>query len=846
MKTIASQVVHVRAVTRAQHVGFGLPCKKGLVKSPEAVRLVQDGNVLDAFCQDRGRWPDGSIRWLWCEALVSHDGHIDLAQAESSVQLGADLVGSLRSELQKPALDAPAFLHLASTNLTEVPVRLGVRIKFKGEQQYQVPGNLKLKARNAGGNQTLDVTGAFPWAGKRLEFAASILFCIASGQMNLSIRLHNPEAAVHPDGCWDLGDAASAYIDDFVLTFDWPDSRCTLTVADAVLGATISTEQQFMLTQSASGGEHWQSPIHWDANRELTVKSNGYTLVDAAGLNQSGLRAQPRLLYSNSAAAIAVELLHFWENFPITVDSEHGQTQWHLFPQATELQGGESKTWQFRLALPTDSVSTISAGSLDQLWSARIRYNVDYLNQSGVLPHLQLDSGQRAFADLIDIGIDATEGFKAKRERIDVYGWRNFGDLYADHETHGLPPQPYFISLYNNQYDPLMGMTLQYLQSGDDRWLELFEPLNRHLQDIDIYDTEKDKAEYNGGLFWHTNHYLPAETCSHRSYSKHHTAVYDNFSAGGGPGGQHCYTTGLMLQYHLFGDLGAGQRVTQLSRWVRRFYNGNGTLLDRSFRFLTIDLKAAGFCNIGNKAPGFRYPLDRGTGNYLVALLDAFEVTQDSALMDEVAFVIRNTCHPAEDLSTRNLLDVENAWFYTVFLQAVARFLFLKNSFGQQDADFAYARACLLNFARWMRDNERFYLDRPEILEFPNDTWCAQDLRKATIYAAAASLEPDAESRRAYLTARDNVVDYVRNRLNTSVERGYARILALLMQTSATVMQSEPVLLTSPITLQQEFGPVPTHNPVALAKTYLIDMLKLLTRLSISNEWLWFKQRFLK
>jgi hypothetical protein len=43
-----------------------------------------------------------------------------------------------------------------------------------------------------------------------------------------------------------------------------------------------------------------------------------------------------------------------------------------------------------------------------------------------------------------------------------------------------------------------------------------------------------------------------------------------------------------------------------------------------------------------------------------------------------------------------------------------------------------------LTYARWMRDHERPYLDHPDTLEFPNETWAAQDLRKAAVLEGAA------------------------------------------------------------------------------------------------------------
>ncbi|MFN7978437.1 MAG: hypothetical protein U0P30_09890 [Vicinamibacterales bacterium] len=41
-----------------------------------------------------------------------------------------------------------------------------------------------------------------------------------------------------------------------------------------------------------------------------------------------------------------------------------------------------------------------------------------------------------------------------------------------------------------------------------------------------------------------------------------------------------------------------------------------------------------------------------------------------------------------------------------------------------------------------MATHEYFYLDKPEVLEFPTETWAAQDLRKAEVFDLAAYHAP--------------------------------------------------------------------------------------------------------
>ncbi len=60
---------------------------------------------------------------------------------------------------------------------------------------------------------------------------------------------------------------------------------------------------------------------------------------------------------------------------------------------------------------------------------------------------------------------------------------------------------------------------------------------------------------------------------------------------------------------------------------------------------------------------------------------------------------------------------------------------------------YAYARASLLHYARWMAEHEYPYLEKPEILEYPTETWAAQDMRKSEIFDYAARHTTGAERR---------------------------------------------------------------------------------------------------
>ena len=129
----------------------------------------------------------------------------------------------------------------------------------------------------------------------------------------------------------------------------------------------------------------------------------------------------------------------------------------------------------------------------------------------------------------------------------------------------------------------------------------------------------------------------------------------------------------------------------------------------------------------------------RGCGNSVNALLDAWLATGSRRYLDKAEALIRRCIHPADDVAARDLLNVEERWSYTVFLSSLARYLDLKAEAGELDFMYAYARASLLRYARWMVEHEVPYFDHPEKLEFPTETWAAQEFRKANVLRLAAA-----------------------------------------------------------------------------------------------------------
>ena len=291
------------------------------------------------------------------------------------------------------------------------------------------------------------------------------------------------------------------------------------------------------------------------------------------------------------------------------------------------------------------------------------------------------------------------------------------------------------------------------------------DELARHVRDIDVYHTSEDKSAYNNGLFWHTQHYMDAGLSTHRTYP--------SGSGGGGPSAEHNYPTGLMLHYFMTGEPASRDAAIGLGRWVIDMDDGRRS----PFRWL-----ASGPTGLVSATGSLTYHgPGRAPGNSIVACLVAHRLTGERQFMAKVEELIRRCIHPADDIEGRNLLDVERRWYYTVFLQALGLYLAEKAERGENDETYAYAQASLIRYARWMADHERPYLSRPEVLDYPTETWAAQDLRKAEVFWWAAGHSADADRRRFMERGEFFFVDAV-SRLTAFPTRHFTRPLILALR----------------------------------------------------------------
>lgn len=769
---------------RGEPVTCGIPWPRGVLRDPAPLALHSPaGVVVPLQTRVLDRWPDGSVRWLLLDWLADVRG-----EAVYRLVAGAEPAPTP----ERLVLTAGRGSLRIATGATTFQILEGLPFPFQSVVQHGVTAlATSFRIEEASGKRwecfverctveeagpiraCVHVEGVFArgWRRHPLQLFARLHFFTGSPVVRFEVTLRNPRRAAHPGGQWDLGDPGSLYLREAVLRVAFPDlsAPCSLQCSPEVDAPLDRHAMPLEIYQDSSGGANWDSTNHVNRHHVVPNTFRGYRLR-AEGQERRGLRATPLVVLERGDDVLAVTMPYFWQNFPKAVEATADDLVLSLFPRqyadVHEIQGGEQKTHRFFLAFGRDPVTEVPLA-----WArspARAAAAPDWYCSTGAIPFLtpRADDRNTDYLRLVDAAIEGDDTFTHKREVVDEYGWRHFGDIYGDHEAvRHAGPKP-LVSHYNNQYDPLAGFAYQFLRSGDGRWWTQMEELAAHVRDIDVYHTDQDKSAYNHGLFWHTYHYVDADTATHRSYPRAAKLC------GGGPGGEQNYTTGLMLHYFLTGDALSRETALELARWVITMDDGNRTV----FRWL-----ARGPTGLASStaSPLYHGP-GRGAGNSVNALVDGYRLTGDPAFLAKAEELIRRCVHPEDDIAARNLHDAERRWSYTVFFQALAKYLHDKAERGELDLLYAYARASLLHYARWMADHEYPLLTRPEILQYPTETWAAQDMRKSEVFKYAA-LHADGEERSRFLERSDFFFRYVTQTLQTMKTRTLARPVILLL-----------------------------------------------------------------
>lgn len=757
LDSVALLLEETRGLAREQEpVTLGVPLPRGAVAAPEALALADPaGRPCPLQAQALGHWPDRSVKWALLDfqaslapfAAAAYQLHWregapagPLPAQPVTLSAGPHTVivdtGAAAFMVDRHLFRPFAGIRVGDQEVLDKEASRVVLTDERGDACLPHIRELRVEARGPL-RATIRMEGVFraPGGADLAEFTGRVSLYAGRRLAQVRLTLRNPRAAQHPGGLWDLGDTGSLCFHDLSLQARLlhrgpTELAWTLDLAHPPVPGPI---RRLEIYQDSSGGQYWYSTNHVNRENRVPLSFPGYRVLTERGALgvQEGRRATPQVAVRDAAVGLALTVPRFWQNFPKALEIRDEACIARLFPAQAltpfELQGGEQKTHTVVLEVEAGGRAADLRWAHDPLLA---RVPPEWWEATQAIPYLTpLAKDPNAdLLELVKIAVAGPRPFVERREIIDEYGWRNFGDLYADHEAVGHEGDRPLVSHYNNQYDVIQGLLVWYARSGDPRWWELCDDLARHVVDIDLYHTKRDRPAFNGGLFWHTEHYTDAGTATHRAYSRRTTGGAHAWQRGGGPSCEHNYTTGLLHYYYLTGDPLAREAVLGLADWVLAMDDG------RRNRWGVLDARPTGLASEtvdrSYHGPG------RGPGNSINACLDAYALTQEARYLEKAEELIRRCIHPADDIAARNLPDVELRWSYLVFLQVLGKYLDVKAE--QPDRMYAYAKASLLHYAAWMLEHEVPYTTILERVKIPTETWAAQDIRKVNVLHFAA------------------------------------------------------------------------------------------------------------
>jgi hypothetical protein len=796
-------------------VSIGIPFPKGAIRDPSSL-IVSTGNKEPiAFAtQILGKWSDGSLKWILTDLQISmsplEEKTVDIKSNLETNQnkgwewdldiedTGREFIvrtGKAEFHVDRATLGPLKQVILENSSIIDLDQSRLVLTGDKGDRREAYVDRSFVESFNSL-KGTLYFDGHFSSIkAKRmydLQFKCRVTFWASHSYASVEVTLLNPDAAKHPGGLWDLGDPGSRFFKELGLELIIGGNDSHSVKYCAAPGDKIKESESILIYQDSSGGESWKSRNHVNHLGRVPLSFRGYRTYQGEELIDEGLRATPIISISNGKVGVTGNLRNFWQNFPSSLEAKRNHLKFGIFPGSFrdlfELQGGEQKTRKIWL--------DFNPGDGEPSSLAWVHYPLvphvltEWYCQAGVFPYLIPESKipkQFPFMEAYEIMQNAVNGestFFDRREIIDEYGWRNFGDLYADHENELYQGEKPVISHYNNQYDLINSFLKEFVRTGEEGWFRLAEELACHVSDIDIYHTEKDRYEYNNGLFWHTDHYTDAATSTHRSFSEKTKILKGLKDYGGGPSYAHVYSRGLLNYYYMTGDVRAKEAVLDLARFVMNGINGPNEPMGL-FRAAVKENRSwikqkrsvqNPICYGLLEGPG------RDSGNALGVLLDAYTLTGEKKYLFEAEELIRHCIHPRDDLSKRKLSDVNARWMYTIFLQALGKYLEIKYEVLEMDYMYFYAKGSLLHYAKWMLENEVPFLSIREQLDYPNfATRAATDTRKAHVLMLAAFYSGGGLKEEFIKKAQFFFENSIRDLLSLET-RTLTRPLAILMQ----------------------------------------------------------------
>ncbi|HYF51038.1 MAG TPA: hypothetical protein VEJ63_16615 [Planctomycetota bacterium] len=749
-------------------VRVGVPVPRGVLKGRVSARRPDSAVQAEVLAH----WGDDSAKWVLLDLTASCGAY---GNARIEVDLAGD--GGSASPVPNQSVKATQYNNnllsfalktatpfLSDLKLAGASLNAGLEVNLVTTDGKSVtPAAESIEVESAGPTrQVWRLKFQLP-AGLERPLVADVRVTACAGFPALLIEttLTNPNPSVREVlGRWPLGSKGAAYLKSFGLRLTNAASTSNTYTAD-LDDVFVTADKPIRIEQESSGGLHWDIRTHIDRHGNIPQRHCGYRILSGAETLRAGFRAEAFLEMKSSGAKLGVGIHDFWQNFPVALDSS-GAIEFFssTFGKGEhELQGGEAKTWSALISLlPADATPEQSrrmqAACIAPLTALPA---VELLERSrAVCPVVRRDDERRPSVERAAIAMirDPRTNAFTQREMIDEYGWRNYGDLWADNERgcKGAPreSQP-LISHYNQEYDWGFGMLLQSLRNaGVDNmaaadFLKLAAAALRHEADIDTYhcwtrETVQDGV-YCGGHYTHTAHGVEPGDGSHRGSptDKYWANANWPWGRGGGPESGHFHTRGQWLLYYLTGS--------------RRHLD---SAIERT-ECVAYKLETNKFHQCDNAG--------RDSGHNLQVLLDAWQGTGDDRYLRLAGKVVEFSCFAKTYEAVLDKNPGCGDFSNSIHLREYVRFLEALADRGQRDSTLwkqtldstvayldAVAKLAFVDAEHGLADTRANGQRAKTIPPRSKDHWniIPQNGWFADVFAHAAEYVPDAERRERY------------------------------------------------------------------------------------------------
>ena len=468
-------------------VSIGVPLPMGACAQPESLELVAGRRLLPAQFQARGRWPDGSLKWVLVD--FHGDGSRDLR---------------LRSRIQAALPpDRRGFAHDAAGGLI---LDTGVlRLTFDRPAHQVWPTIEAIKDAQARPltdpepRQDAEAVEVVGDDGKRwrrdlpeavvLEESGPLRACVRvtcrhrSGDRRSSVR------SVFRFHAW----AGSGRIRVcHWLELDSPETRFTRLRSAALRLDLRGVSSRLRLEGDERRGR--------GALRVRQMTDGAYQLTTGGSrLVRRGRRARGLARLTGPAGSLSVSVLDFWQRYPsgLQVDDDgltleicppleglvpRGRAEeverlaFHQRSGAYELRTGVALGTEMWLHYTEGAAAHAADLALHESVQRPALYSVQsaHLNRCGVLPGIAPKAGspRPAYEHWVS---SAQAAYALSRKQFRAYGQLSYGDWFGER----------FYNWGNLEYDTPWAFLQEFARGGDPDFRDWAEQAARHLVDVD-------------------------------------------------------------------------------------------------------------------------------------------------------------------------------------------------------------------------------------------------------------------------------------------------------------------------------------------------------------------------